>query len=300
MALNEWKPRNKSLGVALRLCAGMLALAVWLGQPAQAQDASPVHVHLSFDPILSPRFTNTTQSAVEGELSASLAAVCTNSDSLRHWTYDSTGDGVSQFQVSIFPRSGSYFLRVELKHAPAATIVTASWEAELFSPEDLSARGLPMNRNWIAPVKAAFQRMLTPTSKQGREILRALQNYVPLGTTVVMVPPDVAEGQPAAVLPLAWERYQDIATCHFVILFRKPTMLITLRASGTGGPLDFTPDAPHYKAIWVIHDSWQVGASTPVGIAAHLDDLARLNGVPNEFYLDPSECSPAGLSLAGN
>jgi hypothetical protein len=300
MALNRSKLRNKYARVALRMCAGMLMLAVWPGHPIQAQEASPVHVYVAFDSALSPRFTTNAQSAVESELAASLAAVCANSDSLRHWTYDSTGDGLPKFQVSVFPRNGSYFLRVELKHKPTATAVTDRWEAELFSPEHLSARGLPMNLNWLAPVKAAFQGLLAPTSRPGREIFKALQSYVPLGTSVVMVPPEVAEGQPASVLPLAWEHYQDIATCHFLILFRKPTMLITLHASGTGGPLDFTPDAPHYKAIWVIHDSWQMGASAPVKIAEHLNDLAHLSGVPSEFYLDSSECSPAGLSLASN
>jgi hypothetical protein len=303
MRPNEWNLGNRYAKVVLRLCAGMLTLAVWLERPVQAQEAASVHVHFAFNPGLSPRFTTTAQSVVETELSASLAQVCANSESLRHWTYDFSGDDLPQFQISVFRGNGSYFLKVELKHKLPATDVTDHWEAELFSPEYLSAHGgLPMNRNWIAPVTTAFQSLLPPTSKSGREILKAMQTYVALGASVVIPRPELADGQPAAVLPLAWEHYQDISGCHFLILFRKPDTLITLRASGMAGPKDFTPDAPHYKAIWVVHNTWQMGALDQVEITEHLSDLAPLNEIPSEFYLDATkECTPVGgFTLANN
>jgi hypothetical protein len=279
------------------MCAGILMLALWPGYPVRAQEASPVHVHVAFDERLSPRFTTVAQSAVEAELSVSLAGICTNSELLRHWTYDSSGstaDDSPQIQVSVFPRNGSYFMGVKLKHKPpATTAVPNNWEAELFSPEYLSGHGgLPMNRYWIAPVKTAFQGLL-PLGSKGREILKALQTYVALGTSVVMVPPKLVEGsQAAAVLPLAFEHYQDIAMCQFRIVFHKPTMLITLHAAGAGGGLDLTPDAPQYKALLVLHKTWQMGALDPVDITQHLNDLAPLNEMPSEFYLDPQDCLP--------
>src|SRR5689334_14557904 len=111
MRPNEWNPGRRYTKVVLRLCASMLTLALWLGCPSWAQEASPVHVHVAFDERLSPRFTTTAQSAVEAELSTSLAAICTKSEFLRHWTYDSSGstaDDSPQIQVFVFPRNGSY------------------------------------------------------------------------------------------------------------------------------------------------------------------------------------------------
>lgn len=276
--------------------APVTVVLVCLCVRAQAQDAPTVHVHFSYDSVLLPRFTP----AVVNELSAVLADVCGKSASTGHWTYDVKAVGEPRLEVSVFGRNGSYLLGTTLKHGNITSPLPDHWEAELFSPEYLTAHGLPMNRDWIAPIRSGFARMLPANTKSGKEILTALETFVSLGTSVVMLSPTASNGQPAAVLPLPWNHYQDIATCHFRILFHESTRLVTVHASGTGGPLDFTPDAPHYKAVWVIHELWQVGGTAPTNIALHLDELAHLGGVPSEFYLEPTECSPAGVSIASN
>jgi hypothetical protein len=110
-----------------------------------------------------------------------------------------------------------------------------------------------------------------------------------------MIPGD-ATTPPGAVLPLEWVRYQDLANCQFLISFQLPSRQIIIHSSGTGGHMSFTPDAPQFDAVWVVHDEWQMGARPPEPITTHINELNSLSNASVAIFLGSTQCSPVAVA----
>jgi hypothetical protein len=262
--------------------------------PSSAQDALPIHVRFAFNTdAVGPRFLNMAQSDVEKTISGELAQVC--STSLHPWRCDVGGEGAPALQVSLLLRQNVWYVQTELVHSPGRPLPD-TWTALLFSTEDLRIRGLPMDDRWTPPIRTVFQQMLDGTSKTGKEILAAVEEFVPLGTLVGVIPQSVYP-LPSAVLPLRWDVYKDIAGCRFRIYFRNTRGdLVILHSGGMGRGIEFTPDQPQYTGVLVVHEFYQLGALSPAPVAEHLQELLDLT--PVEFYVEEVRSMPAGVAVA--
>jgi hypothetical protein len=280
-----WKPK-------MRLRWNLVLLLFSMGLLLHANEPLSVRVHFSFGTsLVDPRFDVVPKEVVERELSMKLADACRNSAVLKHWTFEVNTQGLPRLAASLSRRQGTWYLHVELQHSGDMSGIMDKWDTELFRAEDISAHGMPMDRMWIAPIERAFVAMLDLRTRKGRQIFGALEYFVPLGATVKTV----TDPRPGAVLPLKWNEHQDIALCHFRIVYHDRSILIAIHSAGAGGPRDF-PVPPEYQAVWVLHNTYQEGALPAESIRTHLADLNRLRDTPVTFFLEPGPCTSADIA----
>jgi hypothetical protein len=274
----------------------VLALAFTCSTLAASQDSLPIHVHFAFGTAsVAPRFREKTQKSVEQHIATQLATIC--SKTLHPWNCDALDQGSPILDASVQIRNDIWYLKVVLNPKSKNANLPGQWnEQQIFRAEDLIASGLPMDDGWVSPIAIAFEQLLSEESKSSKEIFAVLKEVAPLGNNVVAIPASLSP-LPGAVLPLRWDAYKDMSTCRFRIYYHgKNGELITLLSSGSGGPMDFTPDAPQYKGVWVLHDTYQIGARSPEPIAAHIQELPDLTVI--EFHLEETGVAPPGISIA--
>jgi hypothetical protein len=281
------------------LCsAGAMILVFLFVVTAHGQQPLPVHVHFSFGTttdVISPRFQSVRVDDIEQALSVELTRLCSESPNLGHWKFDVAAAGTPRVDISVTLDHKNWILQVRLVHVHVLDSSPDNWSRLLFRSEDVKAHGLPMDKNWIAPIRTTFANMLGENTTSGRQVLQGLQRFAPLGVSLAMIPGS-ATMPPGAVLPLEWGHYQDLANCQFQIRFQLQHMEITVHSRGTGGPMSFTPDAPQFDAVWVLHNQWQLGAMPPEPIANHINDLAGLSNAPVAIYLVSGQCSPIAIA----
>lgn len=264
---------------------------------AGGQETLPVHVHFGFGtPAVATRFREKSQPSIEQQITNGIAQIC--SKALPPWQCDTAQQPSPNIDVSVQSRDDKWYLKAVLTPRPSGTDLKGEWnEQQIFTAEQLIAMGgLPMDDGWIAPIETAFEQFVSRDAKSGKELFAALKEVAPLGKSVVLVPLNVYP-LPGAVLPLRWDQYQELATSRVRIYYHgKNGELITIVASGSGGPIDFTPDAPQYKAVWVLHDTYQIGARPPEPITTHVQELPDLTAI--EFHLEDLGTLPPGLSVA--
>ena len=267
----------------------ILALCFLL-KPGWSQDALPIGVHFEFrEPAVDTRFDEVLKSQVEKEISADLAD--TYAAHFPFWTFQSTSNSApASAQIWISLKSSVWSLNISLTHA-AGKIIPDRWSTVLYAPGDLDVQVLPKNRAWRAKIKSAFDNLLH--SEKQTEMLTAFQEFVPLGSQMAEVP-----AQTSAVLPLDFQKYQTLSMSSFRILCDwSGHGIVVLHSTGTGSANDFTPDAPQFKGIWVVHNRWEF-AGTPDDIANHVGDLPGLKA--RAFYLEQFNSPPPDLSVAPN
>jgi hypothetical protein len=291
--------RIRNFRTLLYLILGTALLLTALNCFCQVQgDALPVHVSFSFQTNLAaPRFINVSEHDIELQAASDLAAVC--SATLRPWGCDN-GAGIPSLRIWTSVRNdGTWFLEMQLEHTPGRPDVQDHWQASLLRAEDIRARGgLPVDRNWIPLLTATFRQLIAGPTTSGRELFRALEEFAPLGKGVAVLSP-AAFPLPSAALPLRWDKYKELSGCRFRIFYRDQNgVLVSIHSDGAGRPIDFTPDAPLYKGLLVVHKKWQMGLSDDdlEPIRDHLNDLSGLT--PIEFYVEEMHTVPAGVAIA--
>jgi hypothetical protein len=261
------------------------------------QEALPIHVHFAFGTTAADsRFRSKSKQDIERQINAALAVDCTKA--LRPWRCDTAQNATSaNIGVSIQVHNDKWYLKTLLIPQPTVPDLKSEWnDQQIFTGEQLIASGLPMDDGWIAPVTAAFDRVIDQKAQSGKELFASLKQVAPLGTMVASVPVDTMHPTPGAVLPLLWDHYQQMAGCRVRIYYRgKGGEIVSILSSGSG-PLDFTPDSPQFKGVWVLHESYQVGGRQPDPIGAHIQDLSDLKVI--EFHLEDAGTLPPGLSVA--
>lgn len=280
----------------------MRAFAIFLlslvgAMSAWGQETLPIHVHFAFGTnAVNSRFRTLSKPDVERQITAALAAVC--SKTLSPWQCDTDQATSPGIDVRVQIHDDKWFLKVQLTPQPTSTDLKSDWnEQQIFTGEQLIASGLPMDDGWKAPIEAAFAQMLDQKAKTGKELFASLMQVAPLGKNVVPVPLDASHPLPGAVLPLLWDHYQKMASCRVRIYYRgKNGELISIVSSGSGGPMDFTPETRQFKGVWVLHDTYQIGNRQPEPIAAHIQELSDLTVI--EFHLEDPGTIPPGLTLA--
>jgi hypothetical protein len=265
---------------------------------ALPQEALPIHVRFAFGTTaVNSRFRDKSKEDVEQQITARLATAC--SDALSPWRCDAgVAAGPAKIDVNVQVRRDKWYLRTTLTPQPTPDLKGEWNDQQIFTGEELIASGgLPMDDGWRAPIERAFAQLIDQKEQTGKELFASLKQVAPLGKNAVPVPLDASHPLPGAVLPLRWESYQRMANCRVRIYYRgRSGELISIVSSGSGGPMDFTPEAPQFKGVWVLHDTYQVGSRPPEPIAAHVQELSDLTVI--EFHLEDPGTIPPGLSIA--
>jgi len=251
------------------------------------QEAQGVNVKFAFRlPAVETRFEQVSQSDIEKDASVELAKSCWTH--FPYWTFQATAGDLPRLDAWLSLKNSTWSLNIALAHASGRKLKD-KWSTVLYAPGDLDTGGLPKDRAWTAKIKATFEGLLEGESEN--EILKALQEFAPLGTQVARVP-----AQSTAVLPLEFAKYQVLSLSSFRIMCQWPGHgVVVLHSTGTGAPNDFTPETPKYKGIWVVHNKWEFGGHSEE-ISAHMNDIQGLKTLA--FYLEELKSPPPQVSVA--
>jgi hypothetical protein len=101
--------------------------------------------------------------------------------------------------------------------------------------------------------------------------------------------------QATAVLPLEFDKYRELSLSKFLIMCEwRDHGIVILHSTGTGAPMDFTPDAPKFKGIWVVLNKWDFGGNIEE-VSIHVNDLPGLK--PRALYLEQINLAPPQMSV---
>jgi hypothetical protein len=272
------------------LSATVCALA--LSSTATGQQAASMSVQFAFKTNgINGRFQRISKTQVESMITDSLSQLCTSS--LRPWRCVS-GATVPGLRFELYQDRGEYYIRMTLAHSAARPDLVDSWTEKLYTQEDLAGGVLPMNDNWVNPVRDLVSKMFKGSADSGSGLLMALKEVVPLGVDVALITSDLTP--PRAVLPLMWSDYKDFANWKYRLVYHGDAGQITILAGGAGSSAAFKPDSELYQGILVVQESYQLGSLNAEPITAHLEELRTL--VPVAFYVERWVSAPADLSLA--
>jgi hypothetical protein len=290
-----------------------VALLCLMCSAAAGQEPQAINVNFAF-PLraIDNRFEHTSKSEVEKEVAAELAKICRNQ--LPFWTFRSSATGVPRLEVWLSQKNSTWSLNMTFEH-PVGKNFKNRWSSVVYAPGDLDTQVLPKDKAWVSKVSTAFQALLQGESKN--EGLEALKEFAPLGTQMANVPAQTGAAPPranvpvnattvlplanvpaqaTAVLPLEYGKYRALSLSNFRIMCKwNGHGVVVLHSTGTGAPMDFTPDAPKFKGIWVVLNKWDFGGNIEE-VSIHVNDLPRLK--PMAFFLEQINSAPPQISVA--
>ncbi|MFI5092008.1 MAG: hypothetical protein ACHQIK_01065 [Candidatus Acidiferrales bacterium] len=274
----------------LRRHVSLAAIAVLLclsSTVTRAQDAQAVNVKFAFRlSAVDTRFEQVSKPDVENEVSTELAK--SGGNKFPFWIFQSTADAVPRLDVWLSLKNSTWYLNASLVH-PTGRELKDKWTSVLYAPGDLDTQVLPKDRAWTPTIKAAFESLIG--GENLNEILTALQEFAPLGTQMAAVP-----AQPTAVLPLEYGKYQVLSLSDFRIMCQWTGHgVVILHSTGVGASNDFTPEAPKFKGIWVVHNFWEFGGRRE-DVSGHQLDLPSLTTLA--IYLEQVNSPPPQMSVA--
>jgi hypothetical protein len=221
--------------------------------------------------------------SVEKQVSGRLAQACTSR--LGIWIYRAAEE--SDYPRLVFGlKKGDndrHFLLLslvlEMNRAPAAM-----WQDELFPPgASLLRSELPQSSVATVVFGRIVEDRFLPNHL--REILDTLEDAVPLGTEVAILPPQGNGAIPRAVLPIDWTKYcQDFGSADFVIFSKSDTNdRVILYSTGLQRSFSYKPDHPIFQGIGVQVNFRQDPGSPRVPIGLNGNQLNSLQ--PLFFHL---------------
>jgi len=253
-----------------------------------AQESLPLYVSFDFDVEEVAAHYGNDQTEKEKEIAAMLSALCVQQ--IGFWTFQE-GDDYPNLAISLVKDTQLWQMKVVLKHDE--TSVSGEWECDLFELNEIDLEGMPGKDQWPQKVETVFNEGIL---KDNMSPLLECIRQIPVGKTVGLVEHESEVVYNMFVLPLDFEKYQDLTNSLFRIDFKKdrtplPPLTIYVHSRASCYPFEF-PGIPMLSGVLVEHEKWQKKKTDPLQDIPE-DFLTILSGYkPGSFYLlDPNRDS---------